>query len=78
MLSLYRTGLKLRRAHLGDGTLTWQDSRPGVLTFARENLTCITNLTPEPIALPPHDELLLTSTPLDNGKLPSDTTAWLR
>ncbi len=50
-----------------------------MLTFRRDSgLTCIINLTPAPIDLPPYDELLLTSTPLDEGQLPSDTTAWLR
>ena len=78
MLTLYRTGLNLRRTHLGDGTLTWLDSPPGVLTFRRDSgLTSITNLTPAPIELPPYDELLLASIPLDEGQLPSDATAWL-
>ncbi|TCC43965.1 alpha-glucosidase [Kribbella capetownensis] len=78
MLTLYRTGLALRRTCLGDGTLTWLDSPPGVLAFQRENLTCVTNLTADPADLPPHEEVLLTSTPLDDGRLPSDSTAWIR
>jgi alpha-glucosidase len=78
MLALYRNALTLRRHHLGDGTLTWRESQPGVLAFNRESLTNITNLSAEPIDLPPHQELLLTSSPLDNGQLPPDTTAWLR
>ena len=77
MLTLYRTALKLRRSLLGDGTLTWLDSPPGVLTFRRENLTCITNLTDTPIPLPPHQEILLTSIPLNNSNLPTDATAWI-
>ncbi|TDO31031.1 alpha-glucosidase [Kribbella sp. VKM Ac-2527] len=79
MLALYRNALKIRRTHLGDGSLTWLDSPPGILTFTRDSgLTSITNLTPNPIDLPPHIELLLTSAPLDNAQLPSDTTAWIR
>jgi alpha-glucosidase len=79
MLALYRNGLKIRRTELGDGTLTWHDSTPGILTFTRDSgIQCIVNLTPDPIKLPPHNELLLTSSPLDDGKLPSDTTAWIR
>lgn len=78
MLALYRNGLKLRSTTLGDGALTWLDSAPGVLAFTRESLTCITNLTTEPIELPEHSELLLASNPLEVGKLPPDTTAWLR
>jgi alpha-glucosidase len=78
MLTLYRTALHLRRIHLGDGTLTWRDSPHGVLTFQREHLTCITNLTAQPIELPPHDELLLASSPLDDGLLAGNSTAWIR
>ncbi|WP_406048422.1 glycoside hydrolase family 13 protein [Kribbella sp. NBC_00889] len=78
MLTLYRTGLALRRTYLGDGTLSWLDSPSGVLTFERENLTCVTNLTAAPVDLPPHEEVLLTSTPLDAGRLPTDSTAWIR
>ena len=78
MLSLYRSGLKLRRALLGDGALTWLDSPADVLTFRRENLTCIVNLSADPIDLPPYDELLISSVPLDAGRLPSDATAWVR
>ena len=79
MLALYRNALAIRRTALGDGTLTWLDSAPGVLAFTRDSgIQCIVNLTPNPIDLPPHNELLLTSTPLDNTQLPSDTTAWIR
>jgi alpha-glucosidase len=78
MLTLYRNGLHLRRRYLGDGTLTWLDTQPGVLSFSRESLITVTNFTPEPIDLPPHQELLLASFPLDNGKLASDSTAWIR
>jgi alpha-glucosidase len=79
MLALYRNGLRIRRAELGDGTLTWLDSAPGVLAFARESgLTCVVNLSPDPVDLPPYAELLLTSNPLEEGQLPTDTTAWLR
>jgi alpha-glucosidase len=78
MMTLYRTGLRLRREMLGDGSLTWVESPDDVLIFEREHLTCVTNLTTEPIELPPYEEVLLTSIPLDNGKLPSDATAWIR
>lgn len=78
MLTLYRTGLRLRRSLLGDGALTWVDSEAGVLMFRREQLTCVTNLTDGSVDLPAHDEVLLSSIPLDSGRLPGDTTAWIR
>ncbi|MEU6997320.1 glycoside hydrolase family 13 protein [Nonomuraea sp. NPDC046570] len=78
MLNLYRTGLRLRRDHLGDGTLTWLPLGPGVLAFTRESgLTCVVNLGPDPIGLPPHDRVLLASGPIEGDALPADTAAWI-
>ncbi|MEV4244093.1 glycoside hydrolase family 13 protein [Streptosporangium canum] len=79
MLNLYRAALRIRREELGDGALTWLDAGDDVLAFTRETgLTCVVNLGPEPVALPPHDAVLLASGPLDAGELPSDTAVWLR
>jgi alpha-glucosidase len=82
MLTLYREALRLRRseAALGAGTITWrEDAAPGVLAFDREpGFTCVANLSTGPVTLPPHAEVLLTSVPLKDGKLPGDATAWLR
>jgi alpha-glucosidase len=86
VLNLYRAALRIRRAEesLGDGPLRWLETpggaASGVLAFARDpGLACLTNLSPEPVALPPHREILLTSDPLtEEGELPGDTTAWLR
>ncbi|MGW1025433.1 glycoside hydrolase family 13 protein [Streptomyces sp. NPDC002577] len=78
-LELYRAALRLRRKLLvpGDESLTWAESAPGVLHFARSGgWGCVTNLSGEPVALPP-GELLLTSAPLEDGRLGPDTTAWL-
>ena len=81
MLSLYRTALSIRRSHpaLGDGALTWIDSEPGVLAFSRGlGFVSVTNLSGEAVALPQYVRLLLTSSTLENGLLPPDSTAWLR
>lgn len=81
MLSLYTAALALRRSEsaLGDGTLTWLESEPGVLAFRRgANFISVTNLSAGPVGLPTHQELLLTSQSLENGQLPPDSTAWLR
>ncbi len=75
MLALHRAALRLRRSV--DGALTWRPSEPGVLAFDRgSGLTCVVNLTDEPVALPPGSEVLLASEPLDGG-LPPDAAAWL-
>ena len=86
MLSLYRTALSIRRSHpaLGDGELTWLDGdgfgpESGVLAFSRGlGFVSVTNLSGAPVELPSYTRLLLASTPLENGLLPSDSTAWLR
>ena len=81
MLALYRDALRIRRGRpylAGDG-LEWLEAPAGVLAFSRgASFSCVLNLSAEPIPLPPHDELLLTSAPLDSGGLPADTAAWLR
>ena len=81
MLSLYKAALGIRRSHpaLGDGTLTWIESEPDVLAFERGyGFVSVTNLSDAPVGLPTYEKLLLSSSPLENGKLPTDSTAWLR
>jgi alpha-glucosidase len=81
MLSLYRNALSIRRSHpaLGDGELVWIDSAPDVLAFSRGlGFVSVTNVSALPVDLPAYTRLLLTSTPLAGGLLPSDSTAWLR
>jgi alpha-glucosidase len=79
MLELYRTALRIRRTQpaLGDGTLRWLDAPDGTLIFARDpDFRCVVNLSGAPTPLPT-GEVLLTSAPLDDGRLPVDSAAWL-
>jgi alpha-glucosidase len=81
MLSLYRAGLRLRRATpaLGDGSLRWLPSADAVLSFARgDDFACIVNFGHEPIELPAGSDVLIASNDLEGGALPQDTTVWLR
>jgi alpha-glucosidase len=85
MLTLYRTGLRLRRAEpaLGDGTFRWLDADPGVLALSRDpGFACVVNLSADPVPLPPHQTVLLASGPLDEEagelRLPTDQAVWLR
>ena len=83
MLTLYRSGLSLRRnlPELGAGTLTWEESAgdENVVAFRRsDGFLSITNLGGQPVPLPDHREILLASERLEGGRLPADTTAWLR
>ncbi|MBV6700334.1 glycoside hydrolase family 13 protein [Kitasatospora aureofaciens] len=76
---LYRTALQLRRElpQLGEGTLRWLKTPPGVLAFVRgEGLVCAVNFgdtaAPAPVAGPP----LLASGPCPEGTLAPATAAW--
>jgi alpha-glucosidase len=82
-LELYRTALRVRRAHAGLGggdAVEWLDAPEGVLSFRREGFVCVVNTGPAPAELPVVDgelHLLLASGPYDGGGvLPADTTAW--
>ncbi|ANP48322.1 alpha-glucosidase [Streptomyces griseochromogenes] len=78
-LELYRTALRLRRKLLEGETLTWTPGAPaGVLDFARTGAwRCVTNLTADPVPLPPGEVLLSSTPPSPAGTLPPDTTVWL-
>ena len=78
-LNLYRAALKLRRERpeFRHGDLSWLDSSDDVLAFRRgDALTVVVNFGAEPVDLPA-GEVLLTSAPLVDGKLPQDATAWI-
>jgi alpha-glucosidase len=81
MLELYRKALHLRRAHpaLGDGTMTWDPTaQEEVLSFTREpGFRCVVNLSEHQIVLPDHTEVILSSAPVHDGCLQSDTAVWL-
>jgi alpha-glucosidase len=80
MLSLYRAGLRVRRAtpELGDGSLDWLPSSDAVLAFTRgERFACIVNFGREPVELPAGADVLIASSELEGGALPLDTTVWL-
>ncbi len=80
MLALYRSALGLRRTHpaLGAGGLSWRPAEPGVLAFDRDpGLTCVVNLSDGEVALPRGARVLLSSAPLDGGRLPVDAAVWL-
>lgn len=76
-LSLYRRALELRRRLQTSEELTWVPSVPGVLHFVRPGgWQSVTNFGTEPVSLP-DGTVVVSSGPLADGKLPSDTTAWL-
>jgi alpha-glucosidase len=81
MLELYRSALRIRHAEagLGDGPMTWLDAPADVLAFSRPGgFMCVANLSDVAVALPEHDEILLSSGSLCDGLLPTDSAVWLR
>jgi alpha-glucosidase len=81
MLHLYRDALRLRREEsgLGDGPLTWVAAGSDVLAFARgDRFMSVSNLSSDPLPLPPHTAVLLASADVSDGHLPPDATVWLR
>ncbi len=80
-LGLYRTALRIRRTQdgLGDGPLRWLPAGGDVLAFARgDRFACVVNLSTDLVDLPRYDDVLLSSVPLDGGRLAPDAAAWLR
>ncbi|QCO99463.1 glycoside hydrolase family 13 protein [Arthrobacter sp. 24S4-2] len=78
-LELYRKALKLRRELQTAEELEWVETgNPNVLQFSRHGgWQSVTNFGAEPVELPA-GEVLLSSAPLEAGKLPANATAWLR
>ncbi|MDI5976953.1 glycoside hydrolase family 13 protein [Amycolatopsis magusensis] len=76
VLSLYRSGLRLRKH--AQGELHWLEQPGEVLAFRRgDSFACLLNFSGEAVSLPSHREVLLASGPLDDGRLPADTAVWL-
>jgi len=78
-LELYRKALKLRRELQTAEELEWVETgNPEVLHFSRHGgWQSVTNFGTEPVELPA-GEVLLSSAPLEAGKLPGATTVWMR
>jgi alpha-glucosidase len=78
--SLYSQALAIRKneSGLGDGPMQWIDAGPDLIAFTRPgNFACYVNFG-APIALPVGSEVLLASSELIDGKIPTDTAIWLR
>jgi alpha-glucosidase len=76
MLSLYRSGLRLRR-DLPTGELEWLSLGDGVLAFRLgTEFTFALNFSDTPVPLPAGEVLLASGDVTDS--LPTDTAVWLR
>jgi alpha-glucosidase len=77
-LELYRKALELRSELRAAEDLEWiPSSHESVLHFVRPNgWQSVTNFGTEPVALP-EGTVVVSSAPLEGGKLPANTTAWI-
>ncbi len=70
MLALYKRALAIRRAEpsLSSADLVWNEGPAGILSYWRgADVLVLANLADEPVDLPHHDHVLLTSGPLADG-----------
>ena len=83
-LELYRTLLRIRRdLDLGVGELTWESLGEDVVAFRvtgqdGAGVRVISNLGAEPVPVPQGADVLVVSSALTAGTVPTDTTIWLR
>lgn len=77
-LNLYRQALKLRRELRTQNTMEWANSDKEVLHFSRPGgWQVMTNFGGEAVQ-PPAGEILLTTAPLERGRLGKYTTVWVK
>ncbi len=78
-LSIYRKALEIRKGLVTEEKLKWHKTgNSSVLHFSRPNgWHCITNFRAAPIAIP-KGELLISSHPLQGGKIAAGTTVWFK
>ncbi|WP_040168430.1 glycoside hydrolase family 13 protein [Microbacterium gorillae] len=76
-LELYKRLLAERAARsLGTETLEWLDRGTDVLAFHTGDVEVVTNFGPAPVSVDA-SRVILSSEPLTDGALPTDTTVWL-
>jgi alpha-glucosidase len=76
-LEMYKSSLKLRsELGLGEGSFSWT-STDAVLSYQNENVIVAHNFGEDSAKLPV-GQLLITSAPLNSGKLPANVTAWVK
>jgi alpha-glucosidase len=77
-LAFFRRALELRRtrAEFTGDRIGWLSAPRGALMFRRGGLVCALNTGKRPLALPDRN-VLLSSTPLVDRKLPPNGAAWL-
>ncbi|MBB1483897.1 glycoside hydrolase family 13 protein [Tessaracoccus sp. MC1865] len=74
---LYHSALALRKElGLGSGSLDWVHAGEHIVAFDNGRVRVMTNVLGEAVPLPEGYRVLLSSTPLDDGVLPTDASAW--
>jgi alpha-glucosidase len=60
------------------GSVTWLESPGDALFLSRGELICAINCGEDPVRLPPHGGILISSGEPDEVSLAPDTAVWLR
>ncbi|GAA1298202.1 alpha-glucosidase [Planotetraspora silvatica] len=78
-LAFYRRALAARRTLRGTlpDAMAWLEAPGDALFFSRGRLVCAINCGTDPVRLPPHEQVLISSGLIDGQDLPPDTAAWL-
>jgi alpha-glucosidase len=78
-LTMYRTALALRRQlFVADESFDWVEIEKDALAFRRGSGTvCAVNFGARPVAVPAGD-VLISSSPVEAGRLPANSAAWVR
>lgn len=78
MLSLYREAIAVRAEYLvADQSMKMRKLGKGVLAYERGELLVVANMGLSAVKAPPGD-VLIASSPIANGKIPANATAWIR
>ncbi|MEU9446511.1 DUF3459 domain-containing protein [Streptomyces sp. NPDC048304] len=80
MLALYRTALRLRRAHPASDTALKLDGPDSGEWFGFQRgsgLRCLVNFGTQPLRLDDDAMVLLSSSPLNDRAVPQDTAVWI-
>jgi alpha-glucosidase len=78
-LEMYREALRLRRRHVArSGPFTWIEVGVHALGFARgQDFRCLLNFGTGPLEIPRGWTVLLSSSPIADGAVPTDAAVWL-
>jgi alpha-glucosidase len=77
-LELYKKALKVRKEFVGVESIEWVEEHEGALRFKRGGWEVVINLEVKEGVECPKGKVVLASGELEGGKVPVDTTVWVK